>query len=200
MVQAAAMIVYMHFDEVVERWANVMEQSFGEPHKLHRPTMANALARFVTHLRDPDDIRTYIHLRNHCEAGMLARAKPSQFNVFHIALKQVILELVRQRYRGRRMEIVRDAVVAAIDERRLMVAQFYIESRETALRASEEKYRNAIDHAPDRSIPPAEFDDSDAELSDVLYGLVSLGGGVHPVDLLGLGKPGRPDATAAPSA
>ncbi len=28
--------------------------------------------------------------------------------------------------------------------------------------------RSAIDRAPDRSIPPAEFDDSDAELSDVL--------------------------------
>ena len=28
--------------------------------------------------------------------------------------------------------------------------------------------RSAIDQAPDRSIPPAEFDDSDAELSDVL--------------------------------
>jgi 2-polyprenyl-3-methyl-5-hydroxy-6-metoxy-1,4-benzoquinol methylase len=28
--------------------------------------------------------------------------------------------------------------------------------------------RAAVDHAPDRSIPPAEFDDSDAELSDVL--------------------------------
>jgi 2-polyprenyl-3-methyl-5-hydroxy-6-metoxy-1,4-benzoquinol methylase len=28
--------------------------------------------------------------------------------------------------------------------------------------------REKIDHAPDRSIPPAEFDDSDAELSDVL--------------------------------
>jgi SAM-dependent methyltransferase len=28
--------------------------------------------------------------------------------------------------------------------------------------------RGMIDHAPDRSIPPAEFDDSDAELSDVL--------------------------------
>ena len=28
--------------------------------------------------------------------------------------------------------------------------------------------RGCIDHAPDRSIPPAEFDDSDAELSDVL--------------------------------
>ena len=50
---------------------------------------------------------------------------------------------------GRRMELVRDVVVAAIDERRLMVAQFYIESRESALTASEEKYRNSIDHAPD---------------------------------------------------
>ena len=31
-----------------------------------------------------------------------------------------------------------------------------------------QRVRAAIDHAPDRSIPPAEFDDSDAELSDVL--------------------------------
>jgi len=45
--------------------------------------------------------------------------------------------------------VVRNTVVAAIDERRLMVAQFYIESRERALKASEEKYRNSIDHAPD---------------------------------------------------
>ncbi len=40
-------------------------------------------------------------------------------------------------------------MVAAIDERRLMVSWFYIESREAALRASEEKYRNPINHAPD---------------------------------------------------
>jgi 2-polyprenyl-3-methyl-5-hydroxy-6-metoxy-1,4-benzoquinol methylase len=31
-----------------------------------------------------------------------------------------------------------------------------------------QKLRPHLDHAPDRSIPPAEFDDSDAELSDVL--------------------------------
>jgi glycosyltransferase involved in cell wall biosynthesis len=34
--------------------------------------------------------------------------------------------------------------------------------------AAWEHLRSAIDNAPDRSIPPAEFDDSDAELSDVL--------------------------------
>ena len=47
------------------------------------------------------------------------------------------------------MERVRDLMVAAIDERRLMVSQFYIESRERLMRESEEKYRNTIDHAPD---------------------------------------------------
>jgi two-component system NtrC family sensor kinase len=79
---------------------------------------------------------------------MLADAKPSQFNAIHIALKQIILKHITTSLGGSMQPRVRDAVVAAIDERRLMVSQFYIESREHLLRASEEKYRNSIDHAP----------------------------------------------------
>ncbi|HLX04963.1 MAG TPA: ATP-binding protein, partial [Candidatus Binatus sp.] len=97
----------------------------------------------------PDDINTYVYLRRHCQEGMLARAKPSQFNVIHIALKQIILNHVKSTMTGPSMERVRDLMVAAIDERRLMVSQFYIESRERLMRESEEKYRNTIDHAPD---------------------------------------------------
>ncbi len=111
--------------------------------------MVNSLIRFVDHLRDPDDICTYVYLRRHCQEGMLARAKPSQFNVIHIALKQIILDHVKSTMTGPAMERVRDLMVAAIDERRLMVSQFYIESRERLMRESEEKYRNTIDHAPD---------------------------------------------------
>ena len=159
--EKAADLVEDNFDEVVEKWACAVEQTFEESYTLHRPSLANALVRFLAHLRDPDDVRTFVHLRRHCHEGMLARAKPSQFNIFHIALKQVILDLVRARLRGRRMEIVRDAVVAAVDERRLMVAQFYIESRENALRASEEKYRKSIDHAPD---PMYEIDPATLEV------------------------------------
>jgi signal transduction histidine kinase len=138
-----------YFNEIVEAWCRSVEQTFGEEHTLDRTAMANALVRFVAHLRDSDDIRTYVHLRRHCQEGMLSRAKPSQFNIFHIALKQVILSHVRKRLRGRGMELALDTAVAAIDERRLMVGQFYVESRESALRASEDKYRNSIDHAPD---------------------------------------------------
>ena len=110
---------------------------------------ANALIRFVENLRDRDNLDTYVYLRRHCQEGMLSRWRPSKFNILHIALKQVILKWVRTVIQGPRMERVREAVVAAVDERRLMVSQFYIESREHALRISEEKYRTTIDHAPD---------------------------------------------------
>lgn len=163
----AADLFEAHFDQIVEQWTSAVEQMLRpaseQPlvdmtllqkaahvkRRLDRETMANALVRFIGHLRDPEDLRTYVHLRRHCQEGMLARAKPSEFNVFHIALKQVLLGHVRRQRQTRLMEVVRDTVVASIDERRLMVDGFYIESRERALKESEEKYRNSIDHAPD---------------------------------------------------
>lgn len=163
----AADLIEANFDEIVEQWTSAVEQMLrpaSEQHlmdmtplqkaahakqRLSRETMANALVRFIGHLRDPDDLCTYVYLRRHCQEGMLARAKPSEFNVFHIALKQVILGHIRRQRQTHLMEIVRDTVVASIDERRLMVDGFYIESRERALKESEEKYRNSIDHAPD---------------------------------------------------
>ena len=97
----AAELVEAHLDDVVENWARAMEQSFEESKTLDRPGLANALIRFLAHLRNPDDLTTFVYLRRHCQEGMLARAKPSQFNIFHIALKQVILNLVRAKMRGR---------------------------------------------------------------------------------------------------
>lgn len=149
----AADLIERHFEGVVRGWAKAVDAVFGhsDPTRHERliSDLSNSLIRFVAHLRDRDDLTTYVHLRKHCQGGMLSRALPSEFNVVHIALKQIVLDHVRGTLRGPRMEIVRDAVVAAIDERRLMVSQFYIESRERALRASEEKYRHSINHAPD---------------------------------------------------
>ncbi|HLW72328.1 MAG TPA: ATP-binding protein [Candidatus Binataceae bacterium] len=144
----AADIIELNFDRIVEEWCVALERVLGYD-DLSREGMGNALVRFISHLRDPDDLRTYVHLRRHCQKGMLASAKPSEFNIFHIVLKQVILVYIRANLKGRPMELVRDTIVAALDERRLMVAQFYIDAREAALKASEEKYRNSIDHAPD---------------------------------------------------
>jgi PAS domain S-box-containing protein len=149
----AADLIDRHFDGIVQQWGESIayivhgHSKFDE--KGRPDNMVNSLIRFVDHLRDPDDICTYVYLRRHCQEGMLARAKPSQFNVIHIALKQIILDHVKSTMSGPAMERVRDLMVAAIDERRLMVSQFYIESRERLMRESEEKYRNTVDHAPD---------------------------------------------------
>jgi signal transduction histidine kinase len=149
----AADLIDRHFDGIVEQWGDsidvILDGHSSYDQEGRRASLANALIRLVDHLRDPDDICTYVYLRRHCQEGMLARAKPSQFNTIHIALKQIILNHVKSTMTGPAMERVRDLVVAAIDERRLMVSQFYIESRERLLRESEEKYRNTIDHAPD---------------------------------------------------
>jgi PAS domain S-box-containing protein len=145
----AADVIESNFDQIVEQWCCSIECAIGGMKLRGDEAMANSLIRFIAHLRDPADLRTYVHLRRHCQEGILARAKPSEFNIFHIVLKQVILEHLRNHISGPRLDLVRDTIVAAIDERRLMVGQFYIESRERALKASEEKYRNSIDHAPD---------------------------------------------------
>lgn len=146
--------IEQHFDSVVTRWAEAIRALFADNDRLGalqnlESDLANALIRFVGHVRDPDDIAAYVYLRRHCEHGLLSRAKPSQFNTIHIALKQVILNHLSTRFHGQHHEILRETTVAAIDERRLMVSQFYIESREQALRLSEEKYRSSVDHAPD---------------------------------------------------
>ncbi len=152
---AIADLIEDDFDAIVQEWRQAIGSIFMGSSPTRRPAadlgsdLANALIRFSDHLRDPDDIQTYIHLRSHCQVGMLSRAQPSQFNGVHIALKQIILNRITVERYGSRRELLRNTVVAAIDERRLMVSQFYIESREKALRLSEEKYRNSIDHAPD---------------------------------------------------
>lgn len=152
---SAANLIDEHFDGIVEQWSQAIQSIMGAPpldelhQKAHHESLSNSLIRFNDHLREPDDLTTYIYLRKHCQDGMLARSKPSQFNTIHIALKQIILNHVAASMHWAKQERVRNAVVAAVDERRLMVSQFYIESREHLLRASEEKYRNSIDHAPD---------------------------------------------------
>jgi signal transduction histidine kinase len=155
---ALADLIERHFDGILDQWERAVEQILGPAH--WREDLHNTLVRFVAHLNEPENIEGYVVMRRHCQVGMLAQADPSQFNMVHIALKQTILRHVRIALRGRQQEIVRDAVVAAIDELRMMVSGFYIESREAALRASEEKYRNSIDRAPDPmwQLDPETFD------------------------------------------
>src|SRR6202047_1194150 len=91
-----AEIIDQHFDAIVCEWEEAIGAIFGLPTVDREPgeaspDLVNSLIRFVGHLRDPNDLQTYVYLRKHCQEGMLKRAQPSQFNTIHIALKQIIL-------------------------------------------------------------------------------------------------------------
>ena len=94
----AADLIDRHFDGIVAQWgesiAYIVHGHSKYDEKGRPDNMVNSLIRFIDHLRDPDDVNTYVYLRRHCQEGMLARAKPSQFNVIHIALKQIVLNHV----------------------------------------------------------------------------------------------------------
>ena len=100
----AADLIERHFEGIVDQWVEaitaITDRRPDYDEKGRRASLVNALIRLGDHLRDPDDICTYVYLRRHCQEGMLARAKPSQFNTIHIALKQIILNHVKSSMTG----------------------------------------------------------------------------------------------------
>lgn len=70
----AADLVDRNLEEIAKQWANAVEQinrvecnevSVAELDDLE-VSLRNALCRLVSHLRDPQDIETYVYLRKHC--------------------------------------------------------------------------------------------------------------------------------------
>jgi len=78
----AAAIVEDQFDDVVETWARAVEQTFEELHELDRVRLANSLVRFSIICAIPPTLPPSCICGGIVRTGMLARAKPSQFNVF----------------------------------------------------------------------------------------------------------------------
>src|SRR5208282_5436728 len=95
----AADLIDRHFNGIVDQWreavAVIIDGHSDQEEKGRRESLVNSLIRLLCHLRDPDDICTYVYLRKHCQEGMIERAQHSQFNTIHIALKQIILDHVR---------------------------------------------------------------------------------------------------------
>ena len=73
----AAELIEQHFDGIVEEWEQSVTQVFGAADlDKRRENLHNSLVRFVAHLRDPDNLDTYIYLRKHCQEGMLGASQP----------------------------------------------------------------------------------------------------------------------------
>src|SRR5438067_1475060 len=67
----AADIIEAHFEGIIDQWlgaeAHIFDWDPADSAKLEgvRSNCWNAMVRFVSHLRDPDNLETYIYLRRH---------------------------------------------------------------------------------------------------------------------------------------
>ena len=109
-----------------------------------------ALRRWVRHIEDPEDIDTYIYLRNHARRGFISQ-------VPRLALPQrpdedVPLDGGRHPPALRRRQPRRRELLALLgqefQERILHITDFFVEAREEELREQEASYRQSIDNAP----------------------------------------------------
>ncbi len=115
-----------------------------------RDSMGDALARWIRHIEDPEDIETYVYLRCHASRAFISRFPPSRFLSGQMLLRQLLSEALRAAYHEDRDK--RDALLALwqqeFQERLLHISDFFVEAREEELREQEASYRKSVDNAP----------------------------------------------------
>lgn len=139
--------------EAVDVWIRTIGPAFDIPEVQWpevRRWMLEALERWARHIENPEDIGTYVYLRNHARRGFISHFPASRFLCSQMALVQVLRE-------GLAGALAADAehrarLLALLDrefqERILNITDFFVAGREEDLREQEASYRQAVDNAP----------------------------------------------------
>jgi PAS domain S-box-containing protein len=138
---------------VVDSWVQLIGGAFGIPKSEWgdvREWIRDALRRWIRHIEDPQDIGTYVYLRNHARRGFISQFTASRFLSGQMKVRQILADHLREAYRGDPER--RDALLALLQqefqERILHVTDFFVEAREEELREQEVSYRESVDNAP----------------------------------------------------
>ncbi|MBM4243779.1 MAG: PAS domain S-box protein [Deltaproteobacteria bacterium] len=148
-----------HDSEIVATWTTSIAQALqiesGRVDELAHD-IAGAQKRWSAHIRDPEDIETYVVLREHARGGFISKHMPSRFLSSQLKIRQIIADLLRRELRG---SPDLPELLALLDqefwERVLHITDFFVEARqrEVAERNREiedqaESYRRSVDSAP----------------------------------------------------
>lgn len=138
---------------VLDQWVAAVGPAFEIPRRQWpevREWMLAALQRWFRHIENPQDIETYVYLRNHARRGFISHFPASRFLSGQMRLVRLFEERVAQ-------ECAKEPAKAAallqllrqeFEERILHVTDFFVAGREADLREQEASYRQAVDNAP----------------------------------------------------
>lgn len=139
--------------DIVEEWIALVAPVFLIPAERLPDTsrsMYEALLRWTRHIEDPDNIETYVYLREHARHGFISQSPASRFLSGQMKIRLSIVERLREAYTKDRKRLVE--LLTLLDqefyERLLHITDFFVEAREEALWDEEESHRKGLDNAP----------------------------------------------------
>jgi PAS domain S-box-containing protein len=148
-----ANFIRAHAVSLIDQWVALVAPVFPIPpeHVLEiTKNMHDSLLRWVRHIENPDDIDTYIYLKDHARHGLIAQRPASRFLSGQMKVRLLIVERLREAYAKDRKRLVE--LLTLLDqefyERLLHITDFFVEAREEALHDEEESHRKALDNAP----------------------------------------------------
>jgi PAS domain S-box-containing protein len=137
----------------VKEWIDLVCPAFGIPESQWSQVadwIREAMVRWLRHVEDPEDIETYIYLRDHARRGFISHFPASRFISGQMKMQSILEDRVRAAYRDDAEK--RDALLALFrqefQERILHVTDLFVEGREDELREQEASYQQATDNAP----------------------------------------------------
>ena len=142
-----------HVVAVVDQWIQLFAPAMSLPIERIPETQQNqhdALLRWVLHIENPNDVETYVYLREHARHGFISHSPPSRFLSGQMKIRDLIVERLRETYAKDRKRLVEllNLLDQEFSERILHITDFFVEAREEALRDEEESHRKAVDNSP----------------------------------------------------
>lgn len=138
---------------VVDEWIEIVGPAFAIPSQQWpevREWILAALQRWFSHIEDPEDIETYLYLRNHARRGFISHFPASRFLSGQMRLVQLFEDRIEQECakEPEKARALLRLLRQEFQERILHVTDFFVAGREADLREQEASYRQAVDNAP----------------------------------------------------
>ena len=148
-----AKFVDRNADSAVQQWMEAIGSAFSIPHEQRfevQAWMQEALARWVRHIEDPEDLDTYLFLDTHARHAFASRFPASRFLCGQMKIREILCQRLRETFHADVNK--RDQFLALIEqefrERMLHISDFSIRAREEELQQQESSYRDSVDNAP----------------------------------------------------
>jgi PAS domain S-box-containing protein len=140
-------------DEAVDEWVDLIGTALAIPKPdwgEMRQWMREGLTRWIQHIGEPEDVETYVYLRQHARHAFVSGFPASRFLAGQTKLFHILCAHLRSAYRqdrAKREELL-TLLSQEFQERILHISDFFVEAREQELREQEASYQKAVDNAP----------------------------------------------------